>query len=262
MKTNTTQSDGVTISYRVVGAGPRDVLLIHGWMVSGAVYDDLIAAIDTEGLRLILPDLRGTGRSGRPSSGYTIAQYAADLLQVAKDCESSRFVAVGHSMGGQIAQWLAANAPAQVSGLVLMCPVPAKGMTLPPEAVSLFRNCGGNRGMLQTILDLACKQLGDAARERLLDDAQGVAVQCVAQAFEAWSQGGFSAQLAAIAAPTLCVATDDPFMPPAFLRANVVDLIRGARLAVLPGPGHYLQVERPAETAALLEAFLSALGPH
>jgi pimeloyl-ACP methyl ester carboxylesterase len=259
MQSHSVLSQDVSISYRVIGAGSRDVFLIHGWMVSGAVYDDLIASLDTEGLRLIVIDLRGSGRSGRPSSGYTIAQYATDVLAVADEIGSRSFVAVGHSMGGQIAQWLAATAPERVSGLLLLCPVPASGIPLPPDAQALFRNCGQNRGMQQTILGLACKQLSDEARERLLDDAQGVSAECVAQAFDTWTSGGFSEKLSAINTPTLVVGTDDPFLPPAFLRQAVMSLIRGARLAILPGPGHYVQVERPRETAALLEAFLAAL---
>jgi len=253
------QSEDLTLSYRVVGAGPRDVMLVHGWMVSGAVWDDLVAALDMEGLRLILPDLRGSGSSGRPQSGYTIEQYAADVLKVADAVGSSRFVIVGHSMGGPIAPWLSATSPDRISGSILLCPVPAQGQQLPDDVAALFRNCGQNRGMQKTILDAACKQLSSAACERLLDDAQGTSVECISQAFDAWTGGGFSDRLAAIVAPTLCVATDDPFLPPAYLRQQIVNLIRGARLAVLPGPGHYVQVEKPAETAALLEAFLCAL---
>ena len=60
-----------------------------------------------------------------------------------------------------------------------------------------------------------------------------------------------------VVAPTLVVATDDPFLPPAFLRQAVVQPIRGARMTHLPGPGHYPQVERPHETAALVGAFLA-----
>ena len=56
------------------------------------------------------------------------------------------------------------------------------------------------------------------------------------------------------------VATDDPFMPPAFLRQTVVDPIAGARLAVIRGAGHYVQVERPDETVAVVSAFLAGLG--
>lgn len=261
MHSHFVHSQDVHISYRVIGAGSRDVILIHGWMVSGAVYDDLIAALDTEGLRLIVVDLRGSGKSGRPSSGFTIEQYATDVLAVADAVGCSKFMLVGHSMGGQIAQWIAATRPDRVSGMVLLCPVPASGIPLPADAQALFRNCGQNRGMQQTILSLACKQLTDEARERLLDDAQGVSVDCIAQAFDAWMTGGFSDRLGAIQTPTLVVATDDPFLPPPYLRQAVVSLIRGARLAILPGPGHYVQVERPRETAALLESFLAAL-PH
>ncbi|HND09827.1 MAG TPA: alpha/beta hydrolase [Pseudomonadota bacterium] len=261
MHSHSVHSQDVSIAYRVIGAGPRDVMLVHGWMVSGAVYDDLVGALDTEGLRLILVDLRGSGKSGRPQSGYTIEQYAKDVLAVADAVGSRKFMLVGHSMGGQIAQWIAATAPERVLGMVLLCPVPASGIPLPPDAQALFRNCGQNRSMQQTILGLACKQLSDEARERLLDDAQGVSVECVAQAFDTWTAGGFSDRLGAIVTPTLVVGTDDPFLPPSFLRQAVVSLIRGARLSVLPGPGHYVQVERPRETAALVEAFLAAL-PH
>ncbi len=228
--------------------------------MSGAVYDDMIAALDLEGLRVVVIDQRGTGGSDRPPSGYTIPEYAADVLAVADAVGSRSFVVVGHSMGGQIAQWLASTAPDRVAAQVLLCPVPASGVPLPAEAAALFRNCAQNRSMQQTILGLACKQLGESSRERLIDIGAAVAPQCIEQAFDTWTAGGFADKLSAIVAPTLVVGTDDPFLPPAFLRQAVVGPIRGARLAIVPGPGHYVQVERPVETAALLEAFVAGLG--
>ncbi len=264
MITGTVSIDAqVTLSYRVIGSGPRDVFLLHGWMVSGAVYDDFLAAMaacQADELRLIVIDQRGTGASSKPESGYTLDRYAADVLAVADALGSRSFVVVGHSMGGQIAQWLAAHHPDRVSGLVLLCPVPASGIPLPDDARGLFRGSGGSRSAQQTILGLACKQLDEATRERLLDDAAGVSVACVQQAFDTWTAGGFSDRLSAIRAPTLVVATDDPFLPPAFLLAAVVKPIARARLAILPGPGHYVQAEKPRETAALVQAFLAGLG--
>lgn len=255
-----TASDGVPIAYRVVGAGPRDAILVHGWMVSGAVYDDLVAALDVTGLRLIIPDLRGSGGSGKPDGGYTLQRYAEDVIAVADAVGSQRFVVVGHSMGGQIAQLLAATHPERVSGLAVLCSVPAAGMPLPDDARALFRGSAGSRGMQATILGLACKQLTEPSRERLLDDAATVAAAAIEQAFDAWTAGGFAERLHAIKAPTLVLGTDDPFLPPDFLRQSIVQPIAGARLAVLPGPGHYPQVERPRETAALLQAFFAGLG--
>ena len=263
MMTATISTDAhLQLSYRVIGSGPRDVFLIHGWMVSGAVYDEFIAAMvssQAHDLRLIVIDQRGTGASSKPESGYTLDRYAADVLAVADAVGSRSFVAVGHSMGGQIAQWLAAHHPDRVTGMVLLCPVPASGVPLPDDARNLFRNSGGNRGAQQTILGLACKQLDDATRDRLLDDAAGVSTACVQQAFDTWTAGGFSDRLSAIRTPTLVVATDDPFLPPAFLQAAVEKTIAFARLAILPGPGHYVQAERPRETAALVQSFLAGL---
>ena len=257
-----TSSDGTQLSYRVAGDGPVDVVLVHGWMVSGAVFDDLVEALGEGGLRLIIPDHRGAGASGQPGQlegGYTIEQYARDVLAVADAAGAARFVVVGHSMGGQIAQWLAATAPDRVIGAVLLCPVPASGMALPDEARGLFRNSAGSREMQGTILKLACKDLPDHARERLLDDAGRIPAACIQGAFDAWTGASFADKLGAVRAPLLVVATDDPFLPPDFLRKAVVSLVPRAGLAYVPGAGHYPQVERPRETAAVLRAFLTAL---
>src|SRR5262249_38087946 len=150
---------GVPLSYRSIGEGPTTVLLIHGWMVSGAVFDDLVQALGHDGLRFLIPDLRGAGSSGRPEGGYTIEQHARDVAAMAEAADARSYVVVGHSMGGQIAQWLAATRRDRVRGSVLLCPVPASGIPLPDDARGLFRTSAGNRDAQRTILNLACKQL-------------------------------------------------------------------------------------------------------
>ena len=45
-----TSRDGVTLSYRSFGAGPTTVILLHGWMMSGAVYNELIEALNVSAL--------------------------------------------------------------------------------------------------------------------------------------------------------------------------------------------------------------------
>lgn len=254
-----TADDNVKIAYRVVGEGPQPVLLIHGWMMNGGVYDDVLPLLDARGLRLVIPDLRGAGGSDRPTGGYTLDRYARDLRALIDAESSAPWLVIGHSMGGQIAQMIAADAPDRVAGMVLLCPVPASGIPLPPEAQGLFRGAA-SREPQATILGMACKQLGPESQERLLGLGATVDAACIAESFDAWRSGGFADRLGQIRARTLVVATDDPFLPPDFLRQAVRDPIAGARLAVIPGPGHYPQVERPAETAAVLEAFLAGFG--
>lgn len=256
-----TTSDGVQIAYRVIGEGPRTILAIHGWMVSSTVYDELAERLDLTGHRLVIPDLRGSGESGRPETGYAVERYARDVLELMDVLGDRSFVLVGHSMGGAIAQWVAAEAPARVDGMVLLCPVPASGIPFPPEAAALFRGAD-NRESKATILGMACTNLSPEARERLLGSGAAIPSACIAEAFDSWSSLSFTGRLPAVTARTLVVATDDPFMPPAFLRQAVVDPIAGARLAVIRGAGHYVQVERPDEATAVIAAFLAGLSGH
>ncbi len=254
----TTTNDGVKLAVQVHGDGPRTVIAVHGWMVSGRVYDDLAAALDKTGLRLVVPDLRGAGGSDKPDTGYTIERYAADILQLADELGARSFTLIGHSMGGTICQWIAAHAPGRVQGMVLLCPVPASGLPLPPEALGLFRNATTAEAH-GTILGMACTNLSEAGRAHLLAAAATVPAACIAEALDAWTGASFADELAAVTAPTLVVATDDPFLPPAFLRQAVAEPLRG-RLTVLHGAGHYVPVERAAETALLVEAFIAGLG--
>ncbi len=251
--------DGTRIAYRTRGKGPRHVVLVPGWMVSGKAFDALVERLDVTGLTLVMPDLRGSGESARPGRDHGIERHAADVLAVVDALGAETFVVVGHSMGGQVAQWLAASYPERVAGQVLLCPVPASGLPFPPDAATLFRQSTGNRDSQRTILGLAAPGFKGDALEALLDDAGTVSREAIEQGFDAFSTGGFADKLGAIRAPTLVVATDDAFLSPALLRERVCDPIAGSRLAYLPGPGHYPHCERPVETAALLEAFLAAL---
>lgn len=257
----TSASDGTSLHYRVVGDGPRTVVLVHGWMVSGAIWNALVERLDLTGLRLVIPDGRGTGQSGKPTGGYTLQGLAQDVLAVADAAGAKRFTVVGHSMGGQLAQWVSAQAPERVEATMLVNPVPAAGLPLPPDAAALFRTSAGNREKQLTIMNLSCKLAGTEVMEEMLKDAANTCAPAIEGIFDAWTAGGFADKLSAITAPTLVLATDDAFLPPAFLRDAVVKPIRRARLAYLPGPGHYPQVERPTELAALLSTFLAGSAP-
>jgi non-heme chloroperoxidase len=247
--------DGVDLRVRSVGDGPAKLLFIHGWMVSGAVWDRVLPSLDVRGRTLIVPDLRGTGGSGRPTSGYTLARFGADLLEILDAMGPDGAALVGHSMGGQLALWLAAMEPRRVRAVLAICPVPPAGVTLPPEAAALFRACAGDRARQGTILDMACRTLAPEERERLLDDAAGVSAACIEQSFDAWTSGGFEDRLGAVRAPVRVVATDDPFLPLDLLRARVTSKIHGATMAKLDGVGHYPQCEQREDCVAVIESF-------
>ncbi|MBS0557614.1 MAG: alpha/beta fold hydrolase [Proteobacteria bacterium] len=113
----TAHVNGTSIHYEREGRGPP-LLMIHGLGSSG---DDW--AFQREDFArhcgLILPDLRGSGRSAKPAGPYSIAQFAQDLwaLLDALGIESTNIL--GFSLGGAIAQEMAIAQPGRVRKLVL-----------------------------------------------------------------------------------------------------------------------------------------------
>lgn len=107
------------IFYRIEGEG-EPLLLLHGVMVSGAMFDPL-AALLRDRFRMLIPDLRGHGKSGDLGGPYDVAALAADLDTVLTEARFDRCAVMGYSHGGAVAQQLAHTRPAVVSRLILAC---------------------------------------------------------------------------------------------------------------------------------------------
>lgn len=107
------------IFYRLEGQG-EPLLLLHGLLASGAMFDPLIEALETR-FRVLVPDLRGHGKSGNLSGPYDVPALAADLDVVLAEAGFERAAVMGYSHGGAVAQQLARNRPDAVSKLLLGC---------------------------------------------------------------------------------------------------------------------------------------------
>lgn len=254
-----TTKDNKQIAYRVVGSGAQDIVLVHGWSVSGAVYDNLIDELASSDYRLIIPDLRGTGESDKPNGGYSLENYLKDIEAVVADANAADYVVVGHSMGGAIAQKYAARHASELSALVLMSPVPASGFPLPEDIYELFWASADDPQLQAFIFTISSVDLDPADLDHLVADAGTVLPKASRQSLDAWTEADFADMLDQITAPTLVLVSDDPFMPQAFLQQTVADPIANAQLEYFSGAGHYLQVEDPEQTSAAISGFLTSL---
>jgi non-heme chloroperoxidase len=250
-----TAADGARLAYHTSGQGPPSVVMVHGWMTSSRVWDALLGELAGANVGILTVDLRGAGASARGAHGLSLAGFAEDVRAAADHARLERFHLVGHSMGGQIAQLVAAEAPGRVRSLALLNPVPLAGLSLPDGVARSFRGAGGRRADFDGIFTAACRELPPLERAALIDEALAIAPAIIAETFEAWSRGVAAAALPAIAARTMVLATDDPFLPAQLLADTVVARIPGADLLYMAGPGHYPQVERPSGTAARLTTF-------
>ncbi|MEU6355233.1 alpha/beta fold hydrolase [Streptomyces sp. NPDC047072] len=104
--------------------GPADapaVLLVHGWGGDGREWAPHAEAL-ADVFHVLLPDLRGHGRSQVPERGNTPQEMADDLAALLAALGTGPVTAVGHSMGGQVVNLLAARHPHHVRSVVALDP--------------------------------------------------------------------------------------------------------------------------------------------
>lgn len=127
--------NGVRIYYLDVGHGSPPMLLLHGLSANAQSFGGLIAARLGDSFRLIVPDLRGRGRSDAPPTGYTIEDHARDMIALLDELGLERVVVVGHSFGGFLGIYLAATRPERVAKLVII----DAAMTLNPRVGEMLK---------------------------------------------------------------------------------------------------------------------------
>ncbi|MGZ3144231.1 alpha/beta fold hydrolase [Lentzea chajnantorensis] len=115
-------TDGTALFYSVEGSGPP-LLLIAGQANSSRWWRQVLPDF-TPHFTTIVMDNRGTGSSDKPESPYSTRLFASDCVAVLDDLGLDQALVYGTSMGGRIAQWIAAAHPERVSQLVLGCTSP------------------------------------------------------------------------------------------------------------------------------------------
>lgn len=117
---NTTQQPLLTAYDHRPGTGPTLVFL-HYWGGSARTWDLVVDRL--AGRDMLTVDFRGWSRSSNLAGPYTLRQLADDTLAVIADAGVTDYVLVGHSMGGKVAQLIAATRPVALRGSSSSVPV-------------------------------------------------------------------------------------------------------------------------------------------
>ena len=115
--------DGTQIHVKDVGTG-RPVVLIHGWPLTGDMFEYQTLALLEAGYRVITYDRRGFGQSGHPVGDYNYDVFSDDLAVVVEELDMQGASLVGFSMGGgEIARYLSRHGAERISKVALVSSV-------------------------------------------------------------------------------------------------------------------------------------------
>jgi pimeloyl-ACP methyl ester carboxylesterase len=240
------------------GSGPP-LLLVHGLMVTGEMFEPVIERLAT-GHRVIVPDLRGHGRSRGLPPPYHAAQLASDLARLLDHLDIDSAAVLGYSQGGAIAQQFVLDHPGLCNRLVLVCTY-AFNMATPREwleghlAPLLIRFLGLKR-LANLVVSQGAQQLSQERADwlaRLMADQDG---KLMVSAWRETMAFDSRHRLAEIQCPTLVVAASNDQAVPIHHAQMLHNGIPGSQLVMIDGADHALIWTHPEKLMQVTDEFL------
>ncbi len=250
-------------SYEVCGSGPHHVIALHGWFGDRTSYEGVTRWIDRAAFTFALLDQRGYGAARGAAGVFTVEEVAGDALALADGLGWDRFSVVGHSMGGKVAQRLAADAPERVRALVGISPVPASGAGLDADGLAFFTRARDEPAVRRAIIDGSTGERLPASWLEFMV-AQSLAVSddhAFGSYLPSWASDDFHEDVVGSRTPALfVVGRHDPGLSADVMRATVLKWYEASELVTLADAGHYAMDETPLQLVAAIEAFLERHG--
>ena len=255
------ESNGITLHVEARGTGDPSLVFLHYFGGSARTWKHVTARLAPR-LRTIAIDNRGWGESAAPAEGYALADLAADAEGVIAALDLRRYVLVGHSMGGKVAQLMATRQPAGLAGLILVAPSPPSPMVMPAQARAMLAGAYATRETVEAAIDtvLTARPLSAEDREQVIEGSLRGAPPAKVAWPKSTSLEDIAAEVADIDVPTLVIAGAlDRVDPPVRLRTELLARVPQAVLRVLPDTGHLSMLESPDAVAALIAEFCGRL---
>jgi 3-oxoadipate enol-lactonase len=252
-------ADGARIAYQTGGDG-SPLLLLGGQANNHHWWDGIRADFETAH-RTVSLDYRGTGDSDKPDIPYSTIGFAEDAIAVLDDLGIETAAVYGTSMGGRVAQWLAARFPDRVHTLVLGCTSPG-GRHAVERAAQVRKSLAqpDAAAARQSLLELMYTPAYLASASGPFNTLGDPDMPAYAKRRHLYASNKHDAwdALPEIAVPTLVVHGTDDVFNPAANAPLLVERIPGARLELIPGARHAYFDEFRSTAGPLVLEFLNA----
>lgn len=255
------QVGGITHHIDLHGPGyGRTVVFSNSLGTDFRIWDAVVQRLP-EDWRILRYDMRGHGLTGAPDGDYALETLRDDLLGLLDRLSIERAALVGLSVGGMVAQSLAATAPERLDGLVL-CDTAPKIATRDTwdQRIAAVRD-GGMAALVDSVLErwfgADFAQINPALHSGMDAMLRAIPPQGYAGVCAAIRDADLTDSTAQIQLPTLCLCgADDVATTPAQVAA-MANTMANAHYEEIADAGHLPCLDQPARTAALIRAFLS-----
>ncbi|HLI13967.1 MAG TPA: alpha/beta fold hydrolase [Alphaproteobacteria bacterium] len=253
------------LAYDEAGAGPALVFL-HGIGGNRTNWHDQLPAF-ADRFHAVAWDARGYGDSDDYDGPLDFADFSADLLRLLDHLGAARAHLCGLSMGGRIAQDFHDRHPDRVATLVLCDTFAGFEASFTPEKRAAFVEMrtrsliegGAPRDMAPAVARLLMGPQSPAhVYRRLVDSMSALHTESYIKTVMATTMYDKTAALSRIAVPTLLVYGGDDRLTPVKIGRDMAAKIPGARLVVIEGSGHLVNIEQPDIFNATVRDFLLA----
>jgi pimeloyl-ACP methyl ester carboxylesterase len=260
--------DDADIHYETFGRGPA-LLFCAATATHGDVWKFFQTEHFAKTRTVIVYDQRGTGSSPARSNDFSTRRLAADAAALLDHVGAGPAAVCGHSNGGRVAQMLTLEHPEKVAKLVLMSSGGASdGKGIPLSLCLQLVEKGFDRYMREQCVENGFTKEWAAANPAELERylavrlAKPPSLEVFLRHVIAREDYNPAGRLKEIKVPTLVMVGDDedhgrPGHMTHYQYAHALAAeIPGARLSVLPRQGHYYYFSNPADTNAIIGAFI------
>lgn len=255
-------SDGARVHYKSLGdaSAKTAVVFIHGWSGDMTAWRAQVPAFDGKA-RMLFVDLPGHGKSDRPAVAYTMDRFAAAVDAAMRDAGVERALLVGHSMGTPVARQFWRKYPARTLGIAAVDGALRSYFKDPAQVEAFVARFSAAEyektmsGFLESMLAPATPEAVKAdVRKMAAGFPQPVAASAMKEMFDPaiWTDD-------AVKIPLLVLVAKGPNWTSDYF-AYVRTLNPDAEIVEVPGAGHFVMMEKPAETNAALLAFAARAG--
>lgn len=246
---------GLRLYYERAGSGEPEFLFVPGWCCDHTAFQPQFDHFAREHAVTAL-DLRGVGRSDRPSHGYSISGLADDIAAFCGAVGIGKPVIVGHSLGGMIAVELGARYPGLPGALVLVDPGP---IDPEPETVEFFSGFAkqlegpdGEETRRAYVGDMGARD--EELARWIVEHMCAVEQPIAAAVIRGVSEWNGRDPLSRCKLPVLLLRTE--------IRADsdvlrLLEIKPDLEVGITVGAGHFHHLEVPEQVNAMIERFLT-----